>query len=35
MPLGAGNQLTLEVDFGASYDLGDHCVFADPRLLKL
>ncbi|MGA1522666.1 MAG: NPCBM/NEW2 domain-containing protein [Planctomycetota bacterium] len=35
VPLGAGNQLTLEVDFGASYDLGDHCVFADPRLLKL
>ncbi|MDA0372928.1 MAG: NPCBM/NEW2 domain-containing protein [Planctomycetota bacterium] len=35
VPLGAGNRLTLEVDFGERFDLGDHCVFADPRLLKL
>jgi hypothetical protein len=35
VPLGAGNRLTLEVDFGDRFDLGDHCVFADPRLLKL
>jgi hypothetical protein len=35
VPLGAGNRLTIEVDFGDRYDLGDHCVFADPRLLKL
>ncbi len=27
-------QLTLETDFGNNFDLGDHCVFADARLLK-
>lgn len=26
--------LALEVDFGKNYDLGDHCVFADPRVLR-
>jgi hypothetical protein len=26
--------LTLEVDFGKNYDLGDYCVFADARLLQ-
>ena len=23
-----------EVDFGRDFDLGDHCVFAEPRLLR-
>ena len=26
--------LSIEVDFGETLDLGDHCVFADPRLLR-
>ncbi|MCA8963308.1 MAG: NPCBM/NEW2 domain-containing protein [Planctomycetes bacterium] len=27
-------RLALEVDFGANYDLGDHCVFADARVVQ-
>lgn len=27
-------KLTLEVDFGRNYDLGDHCVFADARVIQ-
>jgi hypothetical protein len=26
--------VTLEVDFGKNYDLGDYCVFADPRVVQ-
>ncbi|MBL8753064.1 MAG: NPCBM/NEW2 domain-containing protein [Planctomycetes bacterium] len=26
--------LTLDVDFGKNYDLGDYCVFADPRVVQ-
>ena len=26
--------LALEVDFGKNYDLGDYCVFADPRVVQ-
>jgi hypothetical protein len=29
-----GNKLTLEVDFGRNYDLGDHCAFADARVIQ-
>ena len=27
-------RLTIEVDFGKNYDFGDHCVFAEARLIK-
>ncbi len=32
--LGRCQRLALEVDFGANYDLGDHCVFADARVVQ-
>lgn len=35
VPLDAATTLSLEVDFGERLDLGDHCAFADARLLKL
>ena len=28
------DRLTIEVDFGKNYDFGDHCVFAEARLIK-
>ena len=34
VPLGSARTLTLEVDFGDHFDLGDHCVFAGARLLR-
>ncbi|MCC6782147.1 MAG: NPCBM/NEW2 domain-containing protein [Planctomycetes bacterium] len=34
LPLNDGKELTLEVDFGEHFDLGDHCVFAAARLVK-
>ncbi len=34
VPLGDARTLSLEVDFGDNFDLGDHCVFAAARLLK-
>ncbi len=34
IPLRDAKTLTLEVDFGDHFDLGDHCVFAGARLLK-
>ncbi len=34
LPLQKARQLTLEVDFGKNFDLGDLCVFADARVLK-
>ena len=27
-------QLTLEADFGKNFDFGDHCVFAEARVIK-
>lgn len=35
VPLETAGTLSLEVDFGEHFDLGDHCVFADARLLRL
>jgi hypothetical protein len=35
VPLGGATRLAVEVDFGERLDLGDHCVFADARLLRL
>ncbi len=32
--LNKGRTLVLEVDFGKNYDLGDYCVFAEPRLVQ-
>lgn len=29
-----GAQLALEADFGKNFDLGDHCVFADARVVQ-
>ena len=26
--------LAIEADFGKNYDLGDHCAFADARVLQ-
>lgn len=34
VPLQKAQRLAIEVDFGANYDLGDHCVFADARVLQ-
>lgn len=34
LPLARCQRLALEVDFGANYDLGDHCVFADARVVQ-
>lgn len=28
------DRLTIEADFGKNYDFGDHCVFAEARLIK-
>ncbi len=33
LDLGKARTLTLQADFGPELDLGDHCVFARPRLL--
>jgi hypothetical protein len=34
VPLQKAQRFAIEVDFGADYDLGDHCVFADARVLQ-
>jgi len=34
IPLAGHKHLTLEADFGANFDFGDHCLFANARLLK-
>lgn len=34
LELGSARSLTLEVDFGADFDLGDHVVFAEARLVQ-
>jgi hypothetical protein len=34
LPLENASSLVLETDFGDNFDLGDHCIFADARLLK-
>lgn len=34
LELNKAKTLTIEVDFGKNYDLGDYCVFADARLLQ-
>ncbi len=34
VPLQKAQHFAIEVDFGANYDLGDHCVFADARVLQ-
>ncbi|MFY9344901.1 MAG: NPCBM/NEW2 domain-containing protein [Planctomycetota bacterium] len=34
LELKKAKSLTLEVDFGKNYDLGDYCVFADARLVQ-
>lgn len=34
VPLQKAQRFAIEVDFGANYDLGDHCVFADARVLQ-
>lgn len=34
IPLRDARRLTLEVDFGEHFDLGDHCAFGGARLLK-
>ena len=34
VPLHKAKALAIEVDFGKNYDLGDHCVFADARVLQ-
>ncbi len=34
IPLAGASSLILETDFGENFDLGDHCLFADARLLK-
>lgn len=34
IPLAGLERLILEADFGKNFDLGDHCLFADARLLK-
>lgn len=34
VPVDGIKQLILEADFGKNFDLGDHCLFADARLLK-
>ncbi len=35
LPLNGAARLVLEADFGKNFDLGDHCAFAQARLLKL
>lgn len=35
LPLNGASRLVLEADFGKNFDLGDHCAFAQARLLKL
>lgn len=34
VPLQQAKVLAIEADFGQNFDLGDHCVFADARVLK-
>jgi hypothetical protein len=34
VPVAGKRTLTLEIDFGKNYDLGDHCVFADARFVR-
>lgn len=34
VPLGDAKQITIEADFGKNYDFGDHCVFAEARVVK-
>lgn len=34
VPLKKAQRLAIEVDFGKNFDLGDHCVFADARVLQ-
>jgi hypothetical protein len=28
------DRLTIEADFGKNFDFGDHCVFAEARVIK-
>ncbi|MCU0862703.1 MAG: NPCBM/NEW2 domain-containing protein [Planctomycetes bacterium] len=34
VPLQKAKSLAIEADFGQNFDLGDHCVFADARVLQ-
>lgn len=34
LPLGGAQALTLETDFGANFDFGDHCAFALARVVR-
>lgn len=34
VPVGGVRRLVIEADFGANFDLGDHCAFAAARLVK-
>lgn len=34
VPLQKAQRFAIEVDFGKNFDLGDHCVFADARVLQ-
>jgi len=34
LPITGCKELAIEADFGESFDLGDHCAFADARVLK-
>ena len=34
IPIPRVQRLTLEADFGNNLDLGDHCVFADARVIQ-
>ncbi len=34
LPITGCKELAIEADFGESFDLGDHCAFADVRVLK-
>ena len=34
VPIEAIQKLTIEADFGKNYDFGDHCVFAEARVIK-